>query len=74
MTDREMIEALRDYARTYTSGKPYGFNPGLALMIANRMEQLIALVENGQSAIDTNQRLVKELEKMEAVKYDRKDK
>ena len=64
MTDKEMIEALRDYAKEYTSGKPYGFNPGLALMIANRMEQLVALAENGQSAIDTNQRLVKLLNKI----------
>ena len=61
MTDKEMIEALRDYAKEYTSGKPYGFNPGLALMIANRMEQLIALAENGQSAIDTNMRLIEKL-------------
>lgn len=56
-----MIEALRNYAKEYTNGKPYGFNPGLALMIANRMEQLIALAENGQSAIDTNQRLCEKL-------------
>lgn len=42
MTDREMIEALRNYARTYAIGKKYDLNPGLALMIANRMEQLIA--------------------------------
>ncbi len=41
MTDREMIEALRDYARAYTSDKAYDLNPGLALMIANRMEQLV---------------------------------
>ena len=40
-----MIEALRDYARSYTNGKEYGFNPGLALMIANRMEQLLNQVE-----------------------------
>ena len=45
MTDNKMIEALRDYARTYTSGKPYHLNPGLALMIANRMEQLVAIAE-----------------------------
>ena len=42
MNDREMIEALRNYARAYTSDKKYELNPGLALMIANRMEQLIA--------------------------------
>lgn len=47
MTDKKMIETLRDYARTYTSGSPYSFNPGLALMIANRMEHLVAIVENG---------------------------
>ena len=41
MTDKKMIDSLRDYARAYTSGKPYDLNPGLALMIANRMEQLI---------------------------------
>ena len=46
MTDREMVEALRDYARTYTKDSKYDFNPGLALMIANRIEQLIAMVEN----------------------------
>jgi hypothetical protein len=57
MGDKKMIEALRDYARTYTGGKPYDLNPGLAFMIANRMEQLIALAENGQSAIDTNKKL-----------------
>lgn len=49
MTDKKMIEALRDYSRAYTSGKPYNLNPGLALMIANRMEQLIAMEEK-----DTN--------------------
>ena len=64
MTDRQMIESLRDYARTYTSGKPYSLNPGLALMIANRMEQLVALAENGQSAIDTNMRLSEKLIQM----------
>ena len=45
MTDREMIAALREYAKEYTRGKPYGLNPGLALMIANRMEQLLDQVE-----------------------------
>ena len=45
MTDREMIDALRNYARSYTNDKPYALNPGLALMIANRMEQLIADME-----------------------------
>lgn len=52
MTDRKMIESLRDYAKAYASDKKYDLNPGLALMIANRMEQLIDLVENGQNAID----------------------
>lgn len=45
MTDKKMIELLRDYARAYTSGKPYDLNPGLALMIANRMEQLIGVAK-----------------------------
>lgn len=45
MTDRKMIEALRDYAKSYTSGKPYDLNLGLALMIANRMEQLVDMLE-----------------------------
>lgn len=66
MTDRQMIEALRRYARAYTDGKPYGLNPGLALMIANRMEQLIALAENGQSAINTNQQLVEQIKILES--------
>ena len=43
MTDREMIDALRHYARSYTNDHPYALNPGLALMIANRMEQLLIL-------------------------------
>lgn len=41
MTDKELVEALKDYTRSYTSGKPYNFNPGLALIIANRIEQFI---------------------------------
>ena len=49
MTDRQMIEALRRYARAYTDGKPYGLNPGLALMIANRMEQLLDQLEEGNN-------------------------
>jgi hypothetical protein len=44
MNDKTMIEALRNYARAYSSDKPYGLNPGLALMIANRMEQLVSIV------------------------------
>lgn len=57
MDDKELIKLLRDYAQAYVNDNHYDFNPGVALMIANRMEQLIALAENGQSAIDTNQRL-----------------
>lgn len=41
MTDKEIIELLRDYARAYSKGRPYSLNPGIALMIANRIEQLI---------------------------------
>ena len=67
MTDREMIEALRNYAKEYTKGERYSFNPGLALMIANRIEQLIALIEKVQSEADINQR-------MELNQDDRKDK
>ena len=48
MTDKQMIDALRNYARTYTSGKPYSLNPGLALMIANRMEQLVMAVQDSE--------------------------
>lgn len=54
MTDKKMIEILRDYARAYTSGKPYSLNPGLALMIANRMEQLIE-AEVPNSDLETRQ-------------------
>ena len=42
MTDKKMIEILREYAKSYSSDKHYDLNPGLALMIARRMEQLIA--------------------------------
>lgn len=52
MTDREMIEALRDYARAHVKDRPYGFDPGLALMIANRMEKLLELAENKQKVIE----------------------
>ena len=41
MTDKELIEALRNYAKSYTNGNPYNFNPGIALMVSNRMEQLV---------------------------------
>ena len=46
MNDKSMIEALRNYARAYSSEKSYDLNPGLALMIANRMEQLVSMVNN----------------------------
>lgn len=64
MTDKELINYLKDYAKSSTSGAPYVFNPGLALIIANRMEQLVSLAENGQSAIDTNQRLVAHIDNL----------
>ena len=51
MTDKDMIELLRDYAKAYMSGKPYNLNHWIALMIANRMEQLVSLVENRESAL-----------------------
>ena len=41
MTDKKMIESLRNYAKAYASDKKYDLNPGLALMIANRMERLV---------------------------------
>lgn len=56
--NKNLIEMLRNYAETRGS---YNFDPGIALMIANRMEQLMALAENGQSAIDTNKRLSEKL-------------
>lgn len=46
MTDKKMIESLRNYARAYVGDKKYDLNPGLALMIANRMEQLIQTDHN----------------------------
>lgn len=66
MDDKELIKALRDYAHNYINDNSYDFNPGLALMVADRMEQLIALAENGQSAIDTNKRLVKHIDNLQA--------
>lgn len=51
MTDKEMIEALRSYARSYTSDKASWFNPGIALMIANRMEQLVELIMQNEKEI-----------------------
>lgn len=41
MTDKELIKALRDYAKSYVNDMSYGLNPGIALMAANRMEELI---------------------------------
>lgn len=52
MTDRELINILKTYKQ---------LTPEVANIIAERMEQLIALAENGQSAIDTNKRLSKKL-------------
>ena len=52
MTDRELINVLKTYKQ---------LTPEIATIIAERMEQLIALVENGQSAIDTNKKLSEKL-------------
>ena len=52
MTDRELINILKTYKQ---------LTPEIATIIAERMEQLIALAENGQSAMDTNKRLSKTL-------------
>ena len=41
MKDIEMIEALRNYAKSYSNGNPYSFNPGVAIMVANRIEQFV---------------------------------
>lgn len=43
MTDKELIEALRNYAKSCMRGNTYNFNPGLALIIANRIEKLTAI-------------------------------
>lgn len=40
MSDKELIEALRYYIKEYSLEKPYNLNPGLALMAANRIEEL----------------------------------
>lgn len=66
MDDKILIKALRNYAQAYVDDQYYDFNPGFALMIANRMEQLIALSENGQSAIDTNQRLAENITELQS--------
>lgn len=52
MTDKELIKKLKDCDLT----------PETTSDIAKRMEQLIALNENGQSAIDTNKRLTNKLQ------------
>lgn len=46
MTDKELIDALRDYARLYMKGSYYDLNPGIALMVANRMEELATLLND----------------------------
>jgi hypothetical protein len=51
MSDKKMIELLRDYVKSYTSDKKYDLNPGLALMIANRLEQLSATVEQNDENV-----------------------
>lgn len=45
MSDKELIVALRDYAKVYSNGQPYSLNPGLAIMAANRIEELGSLVK-----------------------------
>lgn len=42
MTNEELIKSLKNYARAYSSGNPYDFNPGVAIMVANRIEELAA--------------------------------
>jgi hypothetical protein len=46
MTDQELIQELRDYARNFAQ---YPFNPGTASFAAYRLEQLLALVESNNS-------------------------
>ena len=48
MTDKELIQALREYAKGYTQNNN-GLNPGVAIMIANRMEELTTLFNNDMS-------------------------
>ena len=43
MNDKKLIDSLRKYAKSYIDGTPYNLNPGLALMIADRLEQLISV-------------------------------
>lgn len=45
MTDRELIQALRKYAKGYTQNNN-GLNPGVAIMIANRMEELVVFLND----------------------------
>lgn len=66
MDDKDLIKILKDYVQTCTGDKHYDFNPVAALIIANRMEQLIALAENGQSALDTNKILSDYIMKMKS--------
>ena len=66
MDDKDLIKILKDYVQTCTDDKHYDFNPGAALIIANRMEQLIALAENGQSALNTNKILSEYIMKMQS--------
>ena len=49
MTDREMVELLRNYAKAHMNERPFNLNYGIALMIANRMEQLIEIAEKSQN-------------------------
>ena len=51
MTDKVLIKKLKNY----------DLSPETTKIIAERMEQLIALAENGQSVMDTNKRLSKKL-------------
>ena len=46
MTDQELIQALKDYVHNYAR---HPFDPGIASLIAHRMEQLLALVEEKTS-------------------------
>lgn len=52
MKDKELIKKLKEYNLT----------PEITHEIATRIEQLITLSQNGQSAIDTNKRLANKLQ------------
>ena len=45
MSDKELIQALREYAKGYTQHNNI-LNPGVAIMIADRMEELTNLLDN----------------------------